>query len=358
MKAIRIGERLVGEGYPCLVIAEAGVNHNGDIGMAYDLVKQAAKAGADAVKFQSFVTEEIVSRDAAKADYQVETTGSGGSQYDMLKALELAPEQQAKLCACCEEEGLLYLCTPYDQKSVDVLHELDVAAFKIASTDTTNIPFIEYVARKERPVILSTGMCSLGEVEQAMECLEGAGLEGQTVLLHCVAEYPAPVEQVNLRVMNTLARAFCCPVGFSDHTAGIGVAPWAVVAGALVIEKHFTLDRSLPGPDHRASLEPHEFRDMVKDIRQVEAALGDGIKRVMPDEAPNKPRLQKSLVSRRRIAAGEIVQVNDLTCKRPGTGLPPAWHDRVIGRRVAVTIEADSVLTLGCVDWREAPTSE
>ena len=353
IRPVQIATRLVGPGQPCFIIAEAGVNHNGDVNLAHRLIDVAVEAGADAIKFQSFVTEELVTQEATKAGYQVETTGEAGRQYEMLKALEFSAAQHAELKAHCDEGGILYLCTPYEKTSIDMLDQMDIAAFKVASTDTTNIPFLRYMASKGRPVILSTGMSTLAEVEQAVETLRAEGLDGKIVVLHCTSEYPAPVSEVNLRAISTMQQAFACPVGFSDHTPGLGASPWAVAVGACVIEKHFTLDRNMVGPDHRASLKPDELAALVQTARNVEAALGDGIKRPMPSELPNKPRMRKSLVASRHIRAGETIQSDDIACKRPGVGLAPAWFDRVIGKRAAKDIPADDFLTLANVDWTE-----
>ena len=354
MDQIMLGDRPVGRNAPVLIIAEAGVNHNGDIHLAHRLIDVATEAGADAVKFQSFVTEELITAEAPKASYQVETTGDPGSQYKMLKALELSADEQTELKAHCEQVGILYLCTPYENTSVDMLDRMGVAAFKIASTDTTNIPFLRYIASRGCPVVLSTGMSTLGEVEQAVDTLRAGGLDGKIVILHCTSEYPAPVGEVNLRAILTMQQAFGCPVGFSDHTPGVGASPWAVAVGACVIEKHFTLDRHMVGPDHQASLEPSELSALVRIVRDVEAALGDGIKRPMPSELPNKPLMQKSLVARRSIRAGDTITSGDLTCKRPGFGLAPSWFDRVVGKRAAVDIPEGGVLTLSNVDWSES----
>jgi N,N'-diacetyllegionaminate synthase len=354
IQPVRIGNRLVGPGQPCFIISEAGVNHNGDMHLAHRLIDAAAEAGADAVKFQSFVTEELITPEAPKAGYQVETTGEPGSQYKMLKALELSADQQAELKAHCERVGILYLCTPYENTSVDMLDRMGVAAFKIASTDVTNIPFLQYIANKGRPVILSTGMSTLGEVEQAVNTLRAVGLDGKFVILHCTSEYPAPVGEANLCAILTLQQAFGCPAGFSDHTPGVGASPWAVAVGACTIEKHFTLDRNMVGPDHRASLEPDELSALVRTVRDVEAALGDGIKRPTLSELPNKPLMQKSLVARRSIHAGDTITSNHLTCKRPGFGLAPSWFDRIVGKRAVLDIPKDGVLTLSSVDWSES----
>jgi len=354
IKPVQIGDRLVGPEQPCFIIAEAGVNHNGDMNLARRLIDAAAEAGADAVKFQSFVTEELITSEAPKAAYQVETTGEPGSQYEMLKALEFSADQQAELKAHCERVGILYLCTPYEGTSVDMLDRMDVVAFKIASTDTTNIPFLRYIASKGRPVILSTGMSTLGEVEQAVDTLCAGGLDGKIIILHCTSEYPAPISEANLRSILTMQQAFGCRVGFSDHTPGVGASPWAVAVGAHMIEKHFTLDRNMVGPDHRASLQPDELATLVQTVRDVEAALGDGIKRPMPTEVPNKPLMRRSLVARRSIHVGEMIAPEDLTCKRPGFGLAPSLFDRVIGKLAALDIPKDGVLTLSSVNWRES----
>ena len=348
---VKIGDKLVGSGDECLIIAEAGVNHNGDIKLAHKLIDVAVESGADAVKFQSFVTEALLTKRALKAGYQVQTTGKGGSQFDMLKNLELSWDQQAELKSHCVEDNILYLCTPYERESVDFLIGLQIAAMKVASTDTTNIPFLRYLASKNCTVILSTGMSTLGEVEEAVNTLKTCGLKDKIVLLHCTAEYPAPIEHINLRAMKTMEQAFGCPVGFSDHTQGLGASPWAVAVGACVIEKHFTLDRNMEGPDHRASLEPGEIKQLVTTIRHVEASLGDGIKRPMPNELENKQRMQKSLVARRKISSGEIIQAEDLTCKRPGDGLPPGWFDRAVGKKAIKDIEKDEIIILGAINW-------
>ena len=353
IKPVKIKDFMVGPGNPCFIIAEVGVNHNGDMKLAHKLIDAAVKCGAEAVKFQSFVTEDLVTPEAQKARYQIETTGQNGGQFAMLKKLELSKDQQKELKTHCDETGILYLCTPYERKSADLLEEIGVAAYKIASTDTSNIPFLRYLARKDIPVILSTGMSSLGEVEESVNELKLHGLDGEIVILQCTSEYPAPVNEINLRAMKTMELAFGCPVGFSDHTPGIGASSWAVAAGAYVVEKHFTLDRNMTGPDQRASIEPKELSELVKTIRDVESALGDGIKRPMPSELPNKTRMQKSLVATRSISAGEIIQKADLTCKRPGSGLPPKWFDRIIGKKAAKQIRKEETLKLDSIIWSD-----
>lgn len=354
LQPVRIEKHLIGPGQPCLIIAEAGVNHNGNMKLAHRLIDSAAKAGADAVKFQSFITEELITPQAPKAKYQLQTTGVPGSQYSMLKALELSAGQQKELKLHCDEAGILYLCTPYDCVSADILEGIDLAAFKVASTDTTNVPLLHHIATKGRPVLLSTGMSDLGEVEQGLAALQKNGLDGKIVLLHCTSEYPAPVNEINLRAIITMQQAFGCPVGFSDHTDGIDVGPWAVAIGACVIEKHFTLDRTMNGPDHRASIETEELATLVRTVRDLEAALGDGIKRPMPSEIENKSRMQKSLVARRNIPAGAVIRPEDLTAKRPKVGLSPSWLDMVVGKRAAKDLPENSVLDLSSIEWTES----
>lgn len=351
---VQIGSRKVGNGFPCFIVAEAGVNHNGEMDKAHQLIDAAVSAGADAVKFQAFMTEDLVSAAADKADYQKTTTGAAGGQYEMLKKLELGFEQQAELKRHCDDSGIIYLCTPYENKSADMLEKMSVSAIKIASTDTNNIPFLRYLAPKGLPVVLSTGMSTLGEIEEAVETLKHHGLENKIILLQCTSEYPAPFQDVNLRAIKTLEAAFHCPVGFSDHTPGTGAGPWSVAVGACMVEKHFTLDCSLEGPDHRASVEPKELKVLVESIRNVEAALGDGLKRIAGSELPNKVRMQKSLVVARAIKAGKRVSAQDIVCKRPGTGLSPSWLDRVVGKKIAKDHEAGQVLALDSIQWQES----
>jgi len=351
IKPIHIRQRFIGSGYPCYIIAEAGVNHNGNIDLAHQLIDTAANCGVDGIKFQIFNTESLITQKATKATYQIKATGAGGSQYEMLKALELTSEQHSQLKKHCEEVDITYLCTPYDEASFHTLIDMNVAALKIASTDTDNIPFLRHIARSGCPTLLSTGMSELGEIENSVNAMRGVNEQLSLILLHCTSEYPAPVAESNLRAIQTLEHAFKCPVGFSDHTAGIEVSTWAVAIGACVVEKHFTLDHNLRGPDHQASLEPNELSALVKNIRDFEKALGDGIKRPMPSELPNKSMMRKSLVAKRYIKAGEIIKAADLTCKRPRDGLEPIWFDQVIGKTALVDITENSVLTMGSINW-------
>jgi N,N'-diacetyllegionaminate synthase len=350
---VRIKNFTIGRGNPCFIIAEAGVNHNGDIDLAHKLIDAAKFAGADAVKFQSFKAEALVTPHSKKADYQLNTNHGDNSQLSMLKKLELSKSEQVQLKNHCDEKGILYLCTPYEQESADLLEQIGVDAYKIASTDTSNLPFLRHLAKKNIPVLLSTGMSCLGDVEESVNALTINGLEGKIIILQCTSEYPAPLKDVNLLSMKTMETAFHCPVGFSDHTPGLGASPWAVAAGACVIEKHFTLDRNMEGPDHRASINPKEMAELVATVRDVELALGNGIKRIMPSELKNKSKMQKSLVAAHKILSGETIRIEDIVCKRPGTGLEPKWFDRVIGRQAAKDIDKEEVLTLDVISWKK-----
>jgi N,N'-diacetyllegionaminate synthase len=330
-----------------LIIAEAGVNHNGDMRLAKELIDRAADAGADLVKFQTFKAARLVTGTAKKADYQTRTTGDRESQYEMLSRLELTEEMHRELIAHCAARGIGFFSTAFDLESVDLLISLGQERFKIPSGEITNLPYLRQIGRAGKEVLLSTGMAALGEVEQAITALEAAGTpRTRMTVLHCTTEYPAPMNEVNLRAMQTLHAAFDVAVGYSDHTAGFEVAIAAVAMGASVIEKHFTLDHALPGPDHKASLEPQELKAMVAAIRNIEQALGDGIKRLTPSEARNRPVARKSLVASRPIAAGERFTPNNLAAKRPGTGLSPMRWDDVIGRTAPRDFAIDELIEL------------
>jgi N-acetylneuraminate synthase len=335
----------VGSGAPVFIVAEAGVNHNGDIALARRLVDVAAEAGADAVKFQSFRSEALVSRSAPKAAYQRETTEADESQYQMLRRLELTGDQHAELRDRSAKRGILFFSSPFDEPSADALEGLGVALFKIPSGEITNLPFLCHVALKGKPIILSTGMSTLAEVAEAVAAIRGAG-DPPLALLHCLSAYPAPAAEMNLRAMDTLRQRFGCPVGLSDHSPGIELAVAAVALGAAVIEKHFTLDKGLPGPDHRASLDPGELAGLVRSVRNVEAALGDGDKRPMPSEMETRRVARKSLTAARPIRAGEKLTADGVARKRPGTGISPADWPRVAGRTVRRDLAQDEV-----IDW-------
>lgn len=328
------------------IIAEAGVNHNGDPALARQLVDAAVAAGADAVKFQTFKAEEVATPQAGRAPYQVENMPTHReNQLEMIRRLELDYLAFRELSEYCGQQGIMFLSSAFDLESVDFLGELGVPYFKIPSGEINNYPYLRRVGATGRSVILSTGMATLGEVEQALEILKGSGATDIT-LLHCTTNYPTPPEEVNLRAMLTMKQAFGLPVGYSDHTMGVAIPIAAAALGAEVIEKHLTLDRGLPGPDHRASLEPGEFKEMVAAIRQVEKSLGDGIKRPAPGELAIMPAARRSLVAARDIAAGEIITASCLVAKRPGTGIPPSYWDLVVGRRARQAIPAGCIL-----DW-------
>ncbi len=315
-----------------LIIAEAGVNHNGSIILAKQLIDAAAFAGADIVKFQTFNANRQVTRTAKKADYQAQVTGIEESQHAMLARLELTEDMHHDLIAYCQTRNIVFLSTGFDLQSVDLLVRLGQECFKIPSGEITNLPYLRHIGQLSKTVILSTGMATLGDIEVAIDVLEQAGTpRANLTVLHCTTEYPTPMNEVNLRAMQSINKAFGVAVGYSDHTCGIEVAIAAVAMGATVIEKHFTLDRKLPGPDHQASLEPAELSAMVTAIRNIEDALGDGIKRPTSSETRNKSVARKSLVASCEIKAGEVFTADNLTSKRPGTGISPMRWDEVIG---------------------------
>jgi len=342
---IALGDRSIGAGHPCFIIAEAGVNHNGDPALAQRLIDVAKAAGADAVKFQTFKADQLVTLDAPKAEYQLQQTEADESQYEMLKRLELSADTFRDLRQYCQEVGIRFMSTPFDEDSADLLSDLGVTIFKTPSGEITNLPYLAHVARKGRPMIVSTGMATLGEVEAAVNTIRATCNPG-IILLQCVSNYPADPADVNLRAMETMTRAFGVPVGLSDHTAGIEVALAAVALGACVIEKHFTLDQTMPGPDHAASLEPDQLAAMIRGIRNVEAALGHGRKEPTANELKTAAVARKSLVAACNIQAGTILSDELITVKRPGTGLPPAMRPYVIGRTLRVDVRAGTLIGL------------
>ena len=318
-----------------IIIAEAGVNHNGSPEMARRMIREAAAAGADYVKFQTFRAERLVSASAKKADYQRRNCrGDDDSQLAMLKALELSDADFAMLAAECRDVGIGFMSTPFDMESIDSLSSIGMDYWKIPSGEITNLPYLRKIASKGGKAILSTGMSTMAEAEAAVAVLEQAGIpRGNIIVLHCTTQYPAPLTSVNLLAMNTLRALGCAGVGYSDHTEGITVAVAAAAMGAVVVEKHFTLDRSLPGPDHKASLTPPQLKEMVDAIRAVDAAMGTADKAVTDVERPNIAVARKSIVAAREIQAGEMFTEDNLTCKRPGTGLSPMKWDEIIGKR-------------------------
>jgi len=346
---IDIASHKVGSGHPCFIIAEAGVNHNGSLDMARKLVDVAVEAGADTVKFQTFKADSLVSAVAPKAEYQIRTTGATESQHEMISRLELTPEMHEDLIEYCHERGILFMSSPFDESSADLLDGLGVPVFKIPSGEITNLPFLKHVACKGKPMIVSTGMADLAEVETAMNTIREAGNE-QVVLLQCVSNYPADPANVNLRAMATMEEKFSVPVGYSDHTPGTEIAIAAVALGATVIEKHFTLDRTLPGPDHEASLEPDELDAMVRGIRNAQAALGTGEKIPSPSEKNTADVARKSLVAAFDISAGTVLTEENIAIMRPGTGLPPVMKSQIIGKTIRTALPAGSLLTMEMVD--------
>lgn len=330
-----------------LIIAEAGVNHNGDIELAKRLIDVAAESGADIVKFQTFNADRQVTRAAKKADYQNRTTDSKESQYEMLRRLELSTGMHKELIAHCAARNIGFFSTGFDIESIELLVGLGQDHFKIPSGEITNLPYLRHVGRLGKAIILSTGMATMGEIEAAIDVIEQAGTPRTSMtVLHCTTEYPTPMDEVNLRAMQSIHAAFGVATGYSDHTSGIEVAIAAVALGASVIEKHFTLDRNLPGPDHKASLEPEEFKAMVAAIRNIEIALGDGIKRLTPSEVRNKPIARKSLVASQPIKSGEVFSAQNLAIKRPGTGISPMRWDEIIGRTAPRDFSADELIEL------------
>ncbi|MDQ0567355.1 N-acetylneuraminate synthase [Qipengyuania citrea] len=331
-----------------LIIAEAGVNHNGDMGMARELVAIAAEAGADMVKFQTFSACEIATGAAPKAGYQLTTTGAEQTQQEMLAMLELSRDDHDVLLRACEEAGIAFFSTGFDEGAIDLLIELGVDRIKVPSGEITNLPLLRHMAAKGLPIILSTGMANLGEIEAAVNALERGGISRNRItILHCNTEYPTPMSEVNLMAMSNIGAAFGTAYGYSDHTKGIEVSIAAVALGASVIEKHFTLDRSLPGPDHAASLEPAELAQMVRAIRNIEQALaGDGIKRPSGSEAGNRAIVRKSIVASRDIAAGELFSPTNLGTKRPGNGISPMRWDELIGCPAPRAFAADELVNL------------
>jgi N,N'-diacetyllegionaminate synthase len=327
------------------IIAEAGVNHNGSLEMAFQLIDVAVAAGADAVKFQTFKAEKVIAVNAPKAGYQKEATGSDESQLEMVKKLELDETAHTRLYQYCQHKGIQFLSTPFELESIDLLYRLGLEIFKIPSGEITNLPYLRKLGALKKRLIMSTGMADLGEIEDALDVLTESGtpLENITVL-HCNTEYPTPVEDVNLKAMLTIGHAFGVAVGYSDHTPGIEVAVAAVALGAAVLEKHFTLDRNLPGPDHKASLEPDELKAMVQAIRNIEKALGNGIKRPSPSEVKNKSIARKSLVATQPIKTGELFSADNITAKRPGTGISPMRWDEVIGQVAQKNYERDDLI--------------
>lgn len=344
--AFSIGGRPVGPGHPCYVIAEAGSNHNRDLDTAYRLIDAAAEAGADAVKFQTYTAEGLYSRQTPDMRYLKEQglVGERESVYELIKRVEIPWEWHADLARHAADAGIAFFSTPFEEAAVDLLQELDVPAYKIASYEVNHLPLIERAARTGKPLLISTGMASLGDIERALDTANGAGA-GDLLLMHCAINYPPRFEDLNLRAITTLSDAFRIPIGWSDHTMGHTADVVAVALGACAVEKHFTLSRNQPGPDHPFALEPHELRDMVQAIRETEAALGSSVKRVTEAESEMFRLGRRSLVAARDIPAGGELRREDIAVKRPGFGIPVHQLDEVVGRHASRDIEHDHVLT-------------
>lgn len=325
------------------IIAEAGVNHNGSFELAKQLVDKAVWAGADCIKFQTFNSKNLVSKNAQKAEYQKKTTDSSESQLEMLKKLELSKEEFIELRDYCNQKGIMFLSTPFDLESIDFLASIGVKIWKVPSGEITNYPFLRAIGKRKESVIMSTGMCSLEEVRDSLKVLKEFGTTDIT-LLHCTTEYPAPYDSVNLKAMLTLQNEFGYKVGYSDHTNGIEIPVAAIAMGATVIEKHFTLDKTMEGPDHKASLEPEELRQMVLSIRNVEAAIGDGIKQPSDAEKKNIAIARKSIVAACDIKKGEVFTENNLTAKRPGNGISPMQWEKILGKSAIKDFETDEMI--------------
>ena len=343
--SVNISGRAIGGDAPCFIIAEAGVNHNGSVDLARQLIDAAVEARADAIKFQTFTAEKLLVPSAPKASYQNETTDPAESQLEMIKRLELPPSAFEELNAYARARGVTFLSTPFDEESADFLQKLEMPAFKIPSGELTNTPLLAHIASYRKPMVISTGMADLQEVKTAIEVVRENGCS-ELVLLQCVSNYPAAPRDVNLRAMETMAHEFGVPTGYSDHVDGTAVALAAVARGACVLEKHLTLDRSLPGPDHRASLEPQEFAGFVREVREIEASLGNGLKQPASAEAATAIAARRSVVAAREIAMGTVITHDLLALRRPGSGLPPSMLDHLVGRTARVSIPDGTLVTL------------
>lgn len=327
------------------IIAEAGVNHNGSVALAKKLIDVAVNSGADAVKFQTFKADKLVSKNAEKAEYQKETTDKHESQYDMIKKLELDMQTHIELMAYCEKKNILFLSTPFDLDSIDLLHDLGLNLFKIPSGEITNLPYLRKIGALNKKVILSTGMSDIGEIEDALDVLIDSGTKKENItVLHANTQYPTPMEDVNLKAMVTIGQTFDVKYGYSDHTLGIEIDIAAVAMGAVVIEKHFTLDKTMEGPDHKASLEPDELKAMVAAIRNIEKALGNGIKKPTLSETKNMSVARKSIVAVQSIQQGEIFTETNLAIKRPGNGISPMRFNEIIGTAALKDYNEDELI--------------
>ena len=327
------------------IIAEAGVNHNGSLDLAKKLIDVASESGADAVKFQTFKAEKLVSKNAQKADYQKQTTNKTESQFDMIKKLELDMDTHKELIAYCETKNIMFLSTPFDHDSIELLNDLGLEIFKIPSGEITNLPYLRHIGKLNKKVILSTGMADIGEIEDALDILINTGTKKENItILHANTMYPTPMEDVNLKAMVTIGNTFDIAFGYSDHTLGIEVDIAAVALGACCVEKHFTLDKMMEGPDHKASLEPHELKSMIKAIRNIELALGSCVKKPSKSEIPNMQIARKSIVAKIEIKKGDKLSEENITIKRPGNGINPMRWDEVVGTIAAKDYKEDELI--------------
>lgn len=344
-KEIKIGNKCISENSSVFIIAEAGVNHGGDINIAKKLIDIAVDAGADAVKFQAFKTEHLILNNVDKAPYQKKTTDTSESQFEMLKKLEVTKEQNLQLKKYCEDKKIIFLTTPFDEVSLDELDELDLPAFKIASTDTTNLPFLKKVAQKGKPMFLSTGMTYQAEVELALK--EIYKYNQEVILLQCTANYPIADDEVNLNVLNTFKQCFDILLGYSDHSVGVGAAPFAIPMGVKVVEKHFTIDKTLGGPDHRASLSPDELKEFVSTVKRVERYMGSSVKLPNLSETKTRASLQKCLVARLPIKKGEVFFEDNIVAKRTGgSGISPIYYEEILGKVASQNFAIDEKIEL------------
>lgn len=344
-KEISIADKYISNSSQTFIIAEAGVNHNGDMSLAKELIDVAAEANVDAVKFQTFKSDKLILKDIEKAPYQKATTNCNESQYDMLKRLEMTKEQTFELMEYCRKMNIIFLSTPFEKTSLDELDELGVSAFKVAATDLTNIQFLRQVAEKKKPIILSAGMCYLEEVEQVLKAVYP--INRNVILLQCTANYPIQDNEANISVIRTFQGAFDMLIGYSDHSQGIGAAPYAVAMGAKVIEKHFTLEKNMAGPDHKASVTPKELKQLVEDIRRVEKYIGDGMKMPSCSEQMTRKSLQKCLVANQNIRKGERYNAENIVAKRTnGIGISALYYDNVIGRTAQRDYEMNDIIWL------------
>lgn len=350
LKEIKIGDKIIGSSSPVFIIAEAGVNHNGDLDMARRLVEEAASCGADCIKFQTFKAERVVTAEAPKAKYQLGTTEKTESQLDMLRKIELKPDYHLDLKVYAENLGLIFLSTPYNLEDIDLLENIGVHAYKVASGQIIEPPFLRKIAKTGKPIFLSTGMATLAEIDTALRTIRDERHD-EVVLLQCTTNYPSRIEDANLRVIQTYRSVFGCLVGYSDHTIGPESAMASVALGAKVIEKHFTLDKNLPGPDHSSSMTPEEFKSLVLKIHRTEAALGSEKKEPTESEKENSVGMRRSIVASCDIHKGEAITADNITFKRPATGLSPQFYDIILGKKASRDILSDELLQMDMIEW-------